>query len=168
MNIGIVGARKYQNRGSVINLVNSLPIESVIITSGCKGVCKWVREAAEERNMKVIVYAPDLEDIRARFEIPKRYYQRNKELVEGCDILYAFISKEGYTGGTRFEIEYALKIGIPVQIHWEDGLSQIFYQYLFPFMQPEQIFLLAWEEFFRKTNLEIRGGINHEMCNMWS
>jgi len=155
MNIGIVGARKYQDRQSVIDLVNSLPIESVIITSGCRGVCTWVREEAEKRKMEVIVYAPDLEDIRASFEIPKRYYQRNKELVEACDLLHAFISQEdGFTGGTRFEVEYALKLGIPVQLHWECGISQIFYQYPFPFIEVKQELFLAWEEFFRKTNLE--------------
>ena len=56
MNIGIVGARKYQDRQSVIDLIDSLPIESVIITSGCKGVCTWVKEKAEKRKMEVIVF----------------------------------------------------------------------------------------------------------------
>ncbi len=158
MKIGIVGARKYQKRKSVIDLVNSLPVESAIITSGCKGVCTWVKEEADKRKMKVILFTPDLQNIRAWFEVPKRYYQRNKELVEACDMLYAFLSKEdGYTGGTRFEIEYALKIGIPVQVHWEYGLSQILYQYSFSFIETRQELFLAWEEFFRTTNLE-RGG----------
>ncbi len=85
--------------------------------------------------MKVIVYAPDLEDIRAWFDIPKRYYQRNKELVEACDLLHAFISQEdGFMGGTRFEVCYALKLGIPVQVNWECGISQIIYQYPLPFI----------------------------------
>jgi len=154
MKIGIVGARKYQDRQSVIDLVNSLPIESVIITSGCRGVCTWVKEEAEKRKMEVIVFTPDLSNIRAWFEVPKRYYQRNKELVEACDLLHAFISKkDGYTGGTRFEIEYSLKRGIPVQVHWENGLSQIFYQYTFPFIEESQELFLSWEAFFRTTNL---------------
>ncbi|MBW2066519.1 MAG: hypothetical protein JRJ03_16540 [Deltaproteobacteria bacterium] len=42
-----------------------------------------------------MVFAPDLENIRAWFDIPKRYYQRNKEMVESCDLLHAFISAEG-------------------------------------------------------------------------
>ena len=169
MNIGIVGARNYQDRQSIIDLVSSLPIESLIITSGCKGVCSWVREAAEVRDMKVIVYAPDLEDIRSWFEIPKRYYQRNKELVEVCDLLHAFISQEdGFMGGTRFEAEYALKLGIPVKVHWECGISQIIYQYPLPFIEEKQDFFLAWEEFFRKTNLETRGGVNDQMSDMWN
>ena len=158
MNIGIVGARKYQDRQSVIDLIDSLPIESVIITSGCKGVCTWVKEEAEKRKMEVIVFTPDLSNIRAWFEVPKRYYQRNKELVETCDLLHAFISQEdGFTGGTRFEIEYALKIGIPVQVHWENGLSYIVYQYTFSFIETRQELFLSWQEFFHTTNLEIGG-----------
>jgi len=145
MNIGMVGARKYQNRQSVIDLVHSLPREAIIITSSCKGVCTWTKEAAEERGLEVMVYTPDLANIRAWFEVPKRYYRRNKEMVEACDMLYAFISEEGgYTGGTRFEIEYAVSLNIPVQVHWESGISQWIYQYSFPFIERKQEFFLSW------------------------
>jgi hypothetical protein len=158
MNIGIVGARKYQDKQSIIDLVNFLPAEAVIITSSCKGVCTWVRETAEEKRIKMKVYAPDLSNIHAWFEVPKRYYRRNKELVEACDLLHAFISQEdGFTGGTRFEIEYALKIGIPVQVHWEYGVSQILYQYTFSFIETRQELFLSWQKFFHTTTLE-RGG----------
>jgi hypothetical protein len=53
----------------------------------------------------------------------------------------------GYTGGTRFEIEYALKLGIPAQVRWEYGISQIIYQYPLPFIEEKQGFFLAREEF---------------------
>ena len=152
MNIGIVGARKYRDKQAVINLVRTIPQASVIITSGCKGVCTWAKEEGEKRDMKVIVYIPDLHNIRAGFEIPKRYYQRNRELVEACDLLYAFISQEGgFTGGTRFEVEYAWKIKKMVELHWENGKSQRFYQYPFPFMKTEYLFFLAWKEFFSEA-----------------
>ena len=158
MKIGIVGARKYQDQKSVIDLVMSLPAEATIITSSCKGVCAWAKEVAEERGMKVILFAPDLENIRAWFDIPKRYYQRNKEMVEACNLLHAFISAEdGFLGGTRFEVEYAVSLGIPVQIHWENGFSQWIFQYSFPFLEEEQPFFLAWEGFFRKIRLELGG-----------
>ena len=156
MKIGIVGARKYKNKQSITDLVNSIPLDNQIITSGCKGVCTWVREEAEKRNMEVMAFSPDLSNIRAWFEVPKRYYQRNKELVEACDFLYAFISQEdGFVGGTRFEVEYALKLRKPVQLQWENGISETFYQYFLPFMEPQHTFFLAWQEFFCKTNLEI-------------
>jgi len=156
MNVGIVGARKYKDRKSVTDLVNSLPADSVLVTSGCAGVCTWVREEAEKRKMEVVVYSPDLQNIRAWFEVPKRYYQRNKELVEACDLLHAFISQEdGFVGGTKFEVDYAVLMGIPVKTHWENGESEIFYQYPLPFMEPQHTFFLAWQAFFCKTNLEI-------------
>ena len=162
MQVGIVGARKYRDKQSVIDLVNSLPIESVIITSGCRGVCTWVKKEADKRKIEIILFTPNLQNIRAWFEVPKRYYQRNKELVEACDFIHAFISQEdGFTGGTKFEVKYALKLGIPVQVHWEYGLSQIFYQYSFSFIEKRQELFLAWKEFFSKTNLETGGCINY-------
>jgi len=158
MNIGIVGARKYKDKLSVINLFNSLPADSVIVTSGCTGVCTWVKEEAERRHMEVVVFSPDLQNIQAWFEVPKRYYKRNKELVEACDFLHAYISQEdGFIGGTRFEAEYALKLKKPVQLHWENDISEIFYQYPLPFMDREHAFFLASEEFFCKINLGIGG-----------
>jgi len=142
MNIGIVGARKYRDKQSIVDLVNSLLVDNLIITSGCKGVCTWVKVTAEARGMNVKVYAPDLTNIRAWFEVPKRYYQRNRELVEACDLLHAFISEEdGFIGGTRFEIEYAVSLGIPVQVHWENGPNQWRYQYPFEFMTQKLDFL---------------------------
>ena len=158
MNIGIVGARKYQDRQSVIDLVSSLPAEVTIITSSCKGVCAWVKEAAVERGMQVIVFAPDLENIRAWFDIPKRYYQRNKEMVEACNLLHAFISAEdGFVGGTRFEVEYAVSRGTPVLLHFENGPTKWLFQYSFRFLDQKTNFFLAWEGFFHKIRFELGG-----------
>jgi len=158
MNIGIVGARKYQDRQSVIDLVSSLPAEVTIITSSCKGVCTWVKEAAEERGMQVIVFAPDLSNIRAWFDIPKRYYQRNKEMVEACETLHAFISKEdGFIGGTKFEVEYAVSLGTPVLLYFENGPTKWIFQYSFPFWQEDRSFLLSWEGFFHRISFQLGG-----------
>ena len=158
MNIGIVGARKCQDKKSVLELVMSLPADATIITSSCKGVCTWVKEVAEERGMKVIVFSPDLSNIRAWFDIPKRYYRRNKEMVEACDLLHAFISAEdGFIGGTRFEVEYATSIGIPVQLHYENGKSEWLFQYSLSFGGQKQTFFLAWEDFFHRIRFELGG-----------
>jgi hypothetical protein len=158
MNIGIVGARKYQDKQSVIELVMSLPADATIITSSCKGVCTWAKEAAEERGIKVTVFAPNLENIRAWFDIPKRYYQRNKEMVEACDLLHGFISAEdGFIGGTRFEVEYAVSLGIPTHVHRENGNSEWIFQYSFSFNGQNQSFLLSWEDFFHRIRFELGG-----------
>ena len=158
MKIAVVGARKYQDRQSVLDLVMSLPPDATIITSSCKGVCTWVKEVAEERGMKFIVFTPDLSNIRAWFDIPKRYYQRNREMVEACDLLHAFISAEdGFIGGTRFEVDYAVTLGIPVRVHRENGLSQWIFQYSFQFLDQKTNFFLAWEGFFHKIRFELGG-----------
>ncbi|MBW1781267.1 MAG: hypothetical protein JRL30_11060 [Deltaproteobacteria bacterium] len=148
--VGIVGARKYQDRRSVIDLVEYLPSDSVIVTSACRGVCAWARDAAERRSMVVEVFAPDLSNIRSNFEVAERYYQRNRELIERCDLVHAFLSEEdGCTGGTGFEVEYASKIGRPVELHWENRESEMLYQYTFPF--ETRAFHLAWQDFFTMT-----------------
>lgn len=57
------------------------------------------------------------------------------------------ISKNGFIGGTRFEVEYAVSLGIPVHVHWENGLSEWIFQHSFPFSDGKKEFFLAWEGF---------------------
>jgi len=45
---------------------------------------------------------------------------------------------DGFTGGTRFDVEYAASLGIPIQIHRESGLSQRIFQYSFPFFDEKK------------------------------
>jgi hypothetical protein len=150
--VGIIGARKYRDRQSVKYLVEYLPADSVIVTSSCRGVCTWTIEAAEERGMDVMVYSPDLSNIRSKFEVAERYYQRNRELIERCDLVHAFVSEEdGCTGGTGFEVEYASRLGRPVELHWENGLSEMLYQLVFPLQGTDQGFCFAWQDFFTVT-----------------
>ena len=150
--IGVVGARKFNDRKAVEDLVVSLPKDSIIVTSGCKGVCTWAKAKAVEKNLEALVFAPDLSNIRSRFEIPKRYYQRNCELIEKCDFVHAFISKEGgYFGGTRFEIQYAVKTGKPVKVHWEGRMDEIIYQRELPFYPEKQFCAAAWQNFFSQA-----------------
>ena len=147
--IGIVGARKYKDRQSVENLIEKIPDDSTIVTSGCKGVCTWVKQKAEQQCLEVLVFQPDLTNIRSRFEIPKRYYERNKELVRKCDLLHAFISIEGgYSGGTKFEAEYALRLGKSVMLHREKDKSELVCRYPLSLTQAEPSFSQAWQGFF--------------------
>jgi hypothetical protein len=158
MNIGIVGARKYQDKQSVLDLLTNIPPGETVITSSCKGVCTWAKQAAEQKRMEVIVFALDLSNIRAWFDIPKRYYARNKEMVEACDLLHAFISGEdGLVGGTRFEVDYAVSRGIPVLLHFENGPKKWLFQYSFPFLADKEDFFLAWEGFFHRIRFQLGG-----------
>ncbi len=152
--IGIVGARKFKDRQTVEKLIVSLPGDSIIVTSGCDGVCTWTQSKAKGMNFEVLVYSPDLSNIRSWFDVPKRYYKRNRELIERCDLVHAFISRDGgYTGGTRFEIEYAVKLNIPVKVHWEKGMKEVFFQPSLPFQKEIQPFGASWQKFFCEAAL---------------
>lgn len=127
--IGIVGARKYKNKKCIQSFIKSLPKNSIIVTGACKGVCAWTTEQAEKLGIDVLVYEPDLENTGSYFEVAERYYQRNRELIERCDFVHAFFSEEnGYKGGTKFEVEYAVKLGKPVRIYTESKISKTIYQ----------------------------------------
>lgn len=150
--IGIIGARKFKRKKCVQNLINNIPADSVIVTGACRGVCAWTIEQAKKKNIDVLVYKPDLENVQSYYEMVERYYQRNRELIERCNFVYAFVSEEnGLKGGTKFEVDYAVKIGKPVKIIHEGKSSEIIYQHdLFP-INEDAHFNSAWKHFFVET-----------------
>jgi len=150
--IGIVGARKYKDKQSVVDQVQSLPRDSTVITSSCKGVCTWAREAAISEGLQVRIYAPDLEGIGSRAEMVERYYQRNRQLISACEIVHAFISQEdGLTGGTRYEVQYAKRLKKELVLHWENGRVQRIGQISLPFGPRERDFSAGWLSFFSEA-----------------
>jgi hypothetical protein len=149
--IGIVGARTFTDRQTVDDLVEQLATDTIVVTSGCKGVCTWAYEKAKERGLEVMVYSPDLTDIRAWFEVARRYYERNRDLIEHCDLVHTFFSHEhGYTGGTRFEAHYALRLGKPVVVHREKGATELIVQGPVPLREPYSM-KRDWLEFFNQA-----------------
>ena len=152
--IGIIGARKYKDRIAVIELVQELPADSIVVTSSCRGVCQWAGEAAKARKFSVKIFSPDLTQVRDRIEMVERYYERNRQLIAACDIVHAFISKEaGLTGGTKFEVRYAERLGKEVYLHWENsGVQQIGQkQKGLPFGPSDQNFATGWLKFFSEA-----------------
>lgn len=150
--VGIVGARKYKDRQSVIELVHALPKDSIVITSSCRGVCTWAGEAARAAGFEVRIYAPDLTDIRTRAEMVERYYQRNRQLISACEIVHAFISQEdGLTGGTRYEVQYAKRLNKELVLHWENGRVKRIGQISLPFGPRERDFSAGWMSFFSEA-----------------
>jgi hypothetical protein len=152
MFIGILGARKYRDRQSVMDFVRALPADPVIVTSSCRGVCTWAASEARTRGLQVITFSPDLCGVRSKFEVAQRYYERNRKLIEACDVVHAFISQEGgFTGGTKFEVEHARRLEKPVELHWENGTPERIRQYSLSLREPGKPFFSAWEDFFVNT-----------------
>lgn len=150
--IGIIGTRKYKNRQSVIELVQSLPKDSIIITSSCKGVCTWANEAAISVGLQVRIFSPDLTGIRSRTEMIERYYQRNRQLISACQVVHAFISQEaGLTGGTRYEVLYAKRLNKEIFLHWENEKVQRNFQPFLPLHDTGKDFSTGWMTFFSEA-----------------
>jgi len=152
--IGIIGARKFKDRKAVIELVHALPADSTMVTSSCRGVCQWAGEAAKARGFSVKIFSPDLTRVRDRIEMVERYYERNRQLIAACDIVHAFISKEaGLTGGTKFEVQYAKRLGKEVYLHWENSIVQRIGQKQkgLPFGKNDQTFDTGWLKFFSEA-----------------
>jgi len=150
--VGIVGARKFKDRKSVIEFVNELPVDSIVVSGSCKGVCTWAGSAAKERGLQVKIYSPNLNDARAKYEIVQRYYQRNRQLISACDVVHAFISKEaGFTGGTKYEVEYAKSLGKDVFLHWENSIVERICQTSLPFNNHAKELSSGWTNFFLHT-----------------
>ena len=150
--VGIVGARKFKDRKSVIDFVNKLPVDSIVVSGSCKGVCTWAGSAARLRGLEVKIYSPNLNDARSKYEIVHRYYQRNRQLISACDIVHAFISKEaGFTGGTKFEVEYAKSLGKMVFLHWEHSIVERVCQKSLPFSNHAKELSSGWMNFFLHT-----------------
>ena len=150
--IGIIGARKYKDRQSVIELVETLSSDCVVVTSSCRGVCTWAGEAAKDIGLEVEIFAPDLTNIRDHFDMVERYYERNRQLISACEIVHAFISRKGgLTGGTRYEVRYAKSLGKDLFLHWENSTVQRISQQVLPFGNKERGFSANWMNFFSET-----------------
>jgi hypothetical protein len=150
--IGIVGARKYKDRQSVIELIETLPTDCVVVTSSCRGVCTWAGETAKAIGLEVQIFAPDLTNIRDHSDMVERYYKRNRQLISACDIVHAFISLEtGLTGGTRYEVQYAKRLRKELVLHWEDGKIQRLQHQVSLFDPKGRDFSTNWMNFFSET-----------------
>lgn len=102
MNIAIVGSRNFNDLRMVIRLVEHLPLHSVIISGGARGVDATVENCAIARGLETRIFLPNWQRYGRGAGIV-----RNKEIVEACDVLIAFW--DGKSKGTKSSIELAEK-----------------------------------------------------------
>ena len=115
MKIAIVGSRRRTDKENVEKLVSSFARDVIVISGGAKGVDTWAEQSARERGLEVIIFKPDLKNIKHRGDMVQRYYNRNKKVAQECDILYAFVSPDR-KGGTENTIKFAQELGKKVTI----------------------------------------------------
>jgi NAD(P)-dependent dehydrogenase (short-subunit alcohol dehydrogenase family) len=102
MRVGIVGSRHFPELERVAEYVHSLPAAASLVTGSASGVDAAATRAARERGLPVRVLGASFEG--ARDEATAS--ERNRRLVEACDVLVAFW--DGTSEGTRRTVERAL------------------------------------------------------------
>jgi predicted Rossmann fold nucleotide-binding protein DprA/Smf involved in DNA uptake len=100
MRIGIVGSRQRADRQTVEAAISALQPGTVVITGGARGPDRWAERAARARGLEVVVHAPDLGGMRARWQAADRFYARNQRIVDDAETIIAFVAPDR-TGGTE-------------------------------------------------------------------
>lgn len=104
--VAIVGSREFKRLESVRKFVESLPITTVVVSGGAKGVDTVAEFAAARRGMKTMVILPDYVKYGKRAPLI-----RNDKIVEDCDELVAFWN--GESTGTLDAMRKAKAAGKP-------------------------------------------------------
>jgi hypothetical protein len=113
MKVAVVGSRDFPFLNRVWDYIYQLPLDTIIISGGARGVDRTAAKAARTRGMQVIEFLADWErNGRGAGMI------RNETIVRECDELIAFW--DGVSSGTRNSIERARKAGKPVEIITHD------------------------------------------------
>jgi predicted Rossmann fold nucleotide-binding protein DprA/Smf involved in DNA uptake len=113
--VGVVGSRRRTDREVVETYIAQLAAGTVVITGGAKGPDQWAEQAARTRGLEVVVHEPDLDGARTRWQAAERFYARNQRIVDGSDLVIAFVAPDR-TGGTEDTIRRAVRAGKPVEV----------------------------------------------------
>ena len=114
MRIAIVGSRTYPQIQLVEWFIRDLPDGVTIVSGGAVGVDKAAEEYAKRRGLPTSIYLPDLAGCIEKKDFTLRYYARNQQIVDNCELLVAFTEKD--YGGTWDTIKRARAVGKPVKI----------------------------------------------------
>jgi len=113
MKIGIVGNQvgweyKFIRKKLIENHISS---HDTIISGGARGVDTYAQAYAQEIGVTIIIHYPDI-----LIPAPERYFIRNKQIAQECDILIAFDKKSG-RAGTKNTIAHARAMGKKVILY---------------------------------------------------
>jgi hypothetical protein len=131
MKVGFTGTREGmtpQQKAEFVIIITELDMEDFHhgdCTGSDEEAHNWVKELKDDIN--IVIHPPCSKDYRAcckgNLEIkPKPYLDRNKDIVDACDILIATPQdKEKLRSGTWSTIRYARKLGKDIYIIYPNG-----------------------------------------------
>ena len=109
MKVAVVGSREYPNLSKVGAYIQSLPIDTVIVSGGARGVDKCAEKVAESIGLQTEIYLADWDKYGKSAGI-----KRNQQIVEASDRVVAFWNCE--SKGTKNTIDTAKKLGKGVTV----------------------------------------------------
>ena len=113
--IAIVGSRRFKKLSLVKDFVDSLPLDTTIVSGGALGVDQVAEASALARGMTTKIFLPDWKTLGL-----KAGAIRNAQIVEESDEIVAF--HDGVSKGTLITIELGHKAGKPVKIITPDSI----------------------------------------------
>lgn len=112
--IGIVGSRTYANLDAVRAFVRSLPVSTIVVTGGARGVDRAAEDTARTIRLSRIILEPQAASSATYTTYAQACLARNRRIVEESDEIYAFW--DGKSRGTKYTIDYAEKLGKKVTV----------------------------------------------------
>jgi hypothetical protein len=107
----VCGSRTITDRGAIASKIRALPRGAVVLTSRTYGASAAARDAALARGLHLEVWTALTERFRTN---EAAYFARDEEMIRSADRVIAFW--DGSSSGTAHELEYARRIGKPVEL----------------------------------------------------
>ena len=113
MIIGITGSRKFTDTACMEQAILEMK-PSLLLTGGATGADTMAENIAKKHGIPCKVFLPKFKTDPKTPYHPRWYLERNKEIVDACDVLLAFFAGEK-SKGTEYTVEYAKKISKPIK-----------------------------------------------------
>lgn len=105
--LAVVGSRGFRD-DKLMAAYLSAAKPSMVISGGARGADQLAETWARRNGVEAKIFLPD----HKKYRHP--YHHRNRLIAEACDWLLAFW--DGHSTGTKYTINYARRIGKPVEI----------------------------------------------------
>jgi nucleoside 2-deoxyribosyltransferase len=110
------GSRTFSDRAAVADKISQLRRNVVVLTSRTHGASAAVRDAVQDQRLQMQVWTARMEKFRTK---DAAYFARDEEMIRSADHVIEFW--DGRSIGTSHELDYARKLGKPVELVLEEG-----------------------------------------------
>lgn len=109
MRVAIVGSRDYRHTYRIMAYIDTLPLDTVIVSGGARGVDSIAERHAQRRGLKTLIFP-------AKWSVYGKQagHIRNKLIIDNADKVVAFW--DGASPGTKNTIAQARFKHMPVEI----------------------------------------------------